>query len=88
MNGERRQHMVAAPRLLLTGNHTEDRRRRKQWRRMYAGSLEPLSPRHRELAALRHRRNVVDDAIALERSLQWRRTRDRLAAVGIRFRPA
>jgi hypothetical protein len=39
-----------------------------------------------ELRALRHRRDVLDDAIALERGFVWRRTAARLAAVGITVR--
>jgi hypothetical protein len=53
---------------------------------MYAGSTEPLPPGDRELAALRHRHDVLDDAAHLERTLAWRRTRERLAAVGITTR--
>ena len=79
----RRRNLVAAPRLCLTGDAAEDKRRRTIWRRTFAGSTEPLPARDRELAALRHKRDVVDDAIALERELVWHRTRDRLAAVGI-----
>jgi hypothetical protein len=48
---------------------------------MYAS--EPPTPREREISALRHRRNVVDDAIALERSFAWRRTRERLRRVAV-----
>jgi hypothetical protein len=72
----RRPNLAAAPRLWLTGDAAEDKRRRTIWRRTFAGSTEPLPPRDRVLAELRHRRNVVDDALALERALQWRRTRD------------
>ena len=86
VNGERRRNLVAAPRLMLTGDAATDNGRRVMWRRTFAGSTEPLPPRERKLAALRHRRDVVDDALALERAFQWRRTRDRLAAVGITTR--
>jgi hypothetical protein len=75
--------MVAAPRLLLGGSATVDTERRRAWRHLYAGG--PPTPRQRHLTELRHHRDVVDDAIALERALAWRRTRDRLAAVGIRL---
>jgi hypothetical protein len=69
---------------MLTGNAAEDNRRRTMWRRTFAGSAEPLPPRDRELATLRHRGDVLDDALALERALAWRHTCKRLAAVGIR----
>jgi hypothetical protein len=78
-----RRNLAAAPRLCLTGNAAVDQHRRTIWRRTFAGSTEPLPPRDAELAKLRHRRDVLEDAIALERSFAWRRTRDRLAAVGI-----
>jgi hypothetical protein len=86
MTGDRRRKLVAAPRLCLTGDAAEDKRRRTIWRRTFAGSTEPLPPRDRELAALRHRRDVLDDATHLERTLAWRRTSIRLAAVGITTR--
>lgn len=81
--GERRP--AGAP-LRLTGNSAEDKRRRTMWRRTYGGSTEPLPPRDRDLAELRHRRNVLDDAIALERKFEWERTTRRLQAVGITTR--
>jgi hypothetical protein len=83
VNGERRRNLVAAPRLMLTGEAAKDNGRRIIWRRTFAGSTEPLPRRERELAALRHHRDVVDDAVALERSFHWRRTVRRLQAVGI-----
>ena len=79
------RNLVPAPRLMLTGDAAEDARRRTIWRRAYAGSTEPLQARDHELANLRHRRDVADDAIALERAFAWRHTRERLAAVGIRL---
>jgi hypothetical protein len=66
VNGERRLHLASASRLMLTGNAAEDNRRRTMWRRTFAGSAEPLPPRDRELATLRHRGDVLDDALALE----------------------
>jgi hypothetical protein len=83
VNGNHRRNLVPAPRLCLTGDASEDNRRRIMWRRAFAGSTEPLPTR--ELAALRHRRDVLDDAAHLERSHEWRRTRRRLQAVGIRL---
>jgi hypothetical protein len=53
---------------------------------MYAGSTGPPTPRERQLSALRHRRDVLDDAAHLERNLAWRRTRERLVVVGITVR--
>jgi hypothetical protein len=79
---------MAGPPLRLTGNDDDDRQRRRQWRRMYAAAPEPLTPRERELRELRHRPDVLDDAIALERDFAWRRTRDRLAAVGVTAAPS
>jgi hypothetical protein len=87
VTGRRRRNLVPAPRLCLTGDDSEDKRRRTIWRRTFAGSAEPLPRRNRELAALRHRRDVLDAAAHLERTLAWRRTRDRLAAIGITARP-
>jgi hypothetical protein len=75
-------NLVPALWLLLTGNVAVDRERRRVWHRIYAGP--PL--RERELAALRHRRNVVERAIGLEESFAWRRTATRLKAVGTTVR--
>jgi hypothetical protein len=78
------RNLVPAPRLCLTGDAAEDKRRRIMWRRAYVGSNEPLPARDHELAALRHRRDVLDDAAHIERTLQWRHTVKRLAVLGIR----
>jgi hypothetical protein len=76
-------HLRPAPRLLLTGDAAEDRRRRQRWRHLYAGG--PPTPRQRELAELRHRANLLTRAEHLERGFQWQRTARRLRAVGIRL---
>jgi hypothetical protein len=79
-----------APRLLLTGNRREDRRRGEFWRKQQAHGW-PILRRpawRQELAEQVRRARQLDELITLARQEEWEtRTAKRLAAVGITVAP-
>jgi hypothetical protein len=79
-----------APRLLLSGDRREDRRRAAAWRRQHALERAGVerSPEAERLAELRRRRDLLDEAAALELELAWPRTAERLRGVGVAVAPA
>lgn len=79
-----------APRLLLSGNRAEDRRRATAWRRQCALDVAGVerSPEAQRLAELRRRRDVLDEAAALGLELAWPKTVERLRRVGVAVAPA
>jgi hypothetical protein len=79
-----------APPPCLTGDRREDARRREAWRRQHGNDRPdvPLSPRALELAALRRRLALLDEAAALELELAWPKTVERLRRVGVAVAPA
>jgi hypothetical protein len=50
-------------------------------RRRSSSAVRVELPPYAKLAALRHRRDVLDDVIALERNFEWERTARRLQAL-------